>query len=311
MRFSIIIPTYNEDRDIAATLEALLGLDYPDREILVVDDSSDRTPEIVGGYARQGVRLIHPGGGGRCEARNLGIREASGEVVVLLNADVRLPADFLRRLAYHYQNGADYVLVDAKVANRQFLFPRYIHCVSEVFYSRAVDCNFANMDWTEGFSCRWETALKAGLFPTGFPLPISAGEDRFFGRGLHRIGAKKVIDLGLEVAQVAPASFREYWRNRQGRGAGAAQVQRFLDCWPWWKILLGNGLKTAKTLVWLITVAPGLWPCLQAVRHSDRGLKDLGPFFYAYAVEQLAALLGQWQATFAIMKKERLRSALR
>ena len=71
MRFSIIIPTYNEERDIAATLEALLGLDYPDREILVVDDSSDRTPEIVGGYARQGVRLIHPGGGGRCEARNL------------------------------------------------------------------------------------------------------------------------------------------------------------------------------------------------------------------------------------------------
>ena len=314
MRFSIIIPAHNEEMDIAATLEALLALDYPDREILVVDDSSDRTPETVGGYARQGVRLIHPGGGGRCEARNLGIREASGEVVVLLNADVRLPADFLRRLAYHYQNGADYVLVDAKVANRQFLFPRYVHCVSEVFYGRAVDCNFANMDWTEGFSCRRETALKAGLFPTGFPVPICAGEDGFFGRGLRRIGAKKVIDLSLEVAHVVPASFQEYWRNRQGRGAGSAQVHRFLDCWPWWKILLWNGLKTVKTLVWLTTVAPALWICLQAVRHSDRGLKDLGPFFYAYAVEQLAALQGEWQATFAIMKlfvRERRGSALR
>ena len=61
MRFSIIIPAHNEEMDIAATLEALLALDYPDREILVVDDSSDRTPETVGGYARQGVRLIHPG----------------------------------------------------------------------------------------------------------------------------------------------------------------------------------------------------------------------------------------------------------
>jgi glycosyltransferase involved in cell wall biosynthesis len=61
MRFSIIIPTYNEERDIAATLEALLGLDYPDREIIVVDDSSDRTPEIVGGYARQ--VFLPPGGG--------------------------------------------------------------------------------------------------------------------------------------------------------------------------------------------------------------------------------------------------------
>jgi glycosyltransferase involved in cell wall biosynthesis len=48
MKFSIIIPTYNEERGIGATLEALLSLDYPDREIIVVDDSSDRTPEIVG-----------------------------------------------------------------------------------------------------------------------------------------------------------------------------------------------------------------------------------------------------------------------
>jgi glycosyltransferase involved in cell wall biosynthesis len=232
MRFSIIIPTYNEERDIAATLDALLGLDYSDLEIVVVDDSSDRTPEIVGGYARQGVRLIHPGGGGRCEARNLGIREASGEVVVLLDAAVRLPADFLRRLAYHYQNGADYVRVDAKVANRQFLFPRYVHCVSEVFYSRAVDYNFAKMDWTEGFSCRREAALKAGLFPTGFPVPFGAGEDGLLGRGLRQIGAKKVIDLSLEVAHVVPASFQGYWHTRQEKGAGSAQVHRFLDRWP-------------------------------------------------------------------------------
>jgi hypothetical protein len=60
-----------------------------------------------------------------------------------------------------------------------------------------------------------------------------------------------------------------------------------------------------KALVWLTTLAPALWTCLRAVRYSDRGLRDLGPFFYAYAVEQLAAQLGEWQATFAIMKKER------
>ena len=135
MKFSIIIPTYNEEIDIAATLEALLGVDYADKEIIIVDDSNDRTPEIVRGYADRGVRLIHPGGGGRCEARNIGIREAAGEVVVLLNADVRLPADFLQRVACHYQQGADYVLVAARVANRQDLFGRYVDCVSDVFYA--------------------------------------------------------------------------------------------------------------------------------------------------------------------------------
>ena len=50
MKFSIIIPTYNEEGEIAATLEAILDVDYPDQEIIVVDDSTDRTPEIVRRY---------------------------------------------------------------------------------------------------------------------------------------------------------------------------------------------------------------------------------------------------------------------
>jgi glycosyltransferase involved in cell wall biosynthesis len=307
MRFSIIIPTYNEEGDIAATLEALLGLDYADKEILVVDDSTDRTPEIVREYAGRGVRLIHPGGGGRCEARNIGIKEASGEVVVVLNADVRLPADFLRRLAPHYRDGADYVLVAARVANRQDLFARYIDCFSDVFYSRAADRNFENMEWTEGFSCRREVALQAGLFPTGFPVPICAGEDGFFGQGLRRLGARKVIDLSLQVQHVFPASWREFWHNRLGRGAGSAQVHRFLEGWPRWKILLWNSLKTVKTLIWLGTLAPALGACLNAVRYSDRGMQDLWPFFYAYAVEQVAMQWGEWRATFVIMARERER----
>lgn len=305
MKFSIIIPTYNEAGDIAATLEALLGLDYGDKEIIVVDDSTDRTPEIVRRYADRGVRLIHPGGGGRCEARNIGIREAAGEVVVLLNADVRLPVDFLQRVAYHYQHGADYVLVAARVVNRHDLFGRYVDCVSDVFYAQGARCNYENMEWTEGFSCRREVALKAGLFPAGFPVPICAGEDGFFGQGLRAIESRKSIDLSIQVDHIVPATFREFWRNRQGRGAGSAQVHRFLDRWPWWKILLWNTLKTAKTLLWIGTLAPGLGACLEAVRYSKRGMADLLPFFYAYIVEQVAAQVGEWQATFAIMKRER------
>lgn len=305
MKFSIIIPTYNEESDIVATLEAVLGLDYPDKEIIVVDDSTDRTPEIVRQYAPQGVRLIHPGGGGRCEARNIGIREAAGEVVVVLNADVRLPVDFLQRVAYHYQQGADYVLVASRVANRQDLLGRYVDCVSDVFHAQAARRNYDIMEWTEGFSCRREAALKAGLFPTGFPVPICAGEDGFFAQGLLALEAKKSIDLSLQVEHVVPASFREFWRNRQGRGAGSAQVHRFLDRWPWWRILLWNTLKTIRTVLRIGTLAPALGACLEAVRYSERGMADLLPFFYAYTVEQVAAQLGEWQATFAIMKKER------
>lgn len=305
MKFSIVIPTYNEEDDIAATLEALQGLDYADREIIVADDSTDRTPEIVRQYADKGVRLIHPAGGGRCEARNIGIQEAAGEVVVVLNADVHLPADFLNRLVNHYKNGADYVLVDAKVANPQDLFARYIDGLGRVVYRQGAGCNYKNIEWTEGFSCRREAALKAGLFPTGFPVPICAGEDGWFGEGLRNFGAKKVVDLSIMVEHVAPASFRGYWHCRAEKGAGSAQVHRFLNRWPWWKILVWNTLKTLRLLVRIGTLAPGLGACLNAVRYSDRGMADLWPFFYAYAVDQVAAQVGEWQASFAIMKKER------
>ena len=139
--------------------------------------------------------------------------------------------------------------------------------------------NYANIEWTEGFSCRREAALKAGLFPTGFPVPICAGEDGFFGQGLRASAAKKAIDLSLQVDHVVPATFREFWRNRQGRGAGSAQVHRFLDRWPWWKILLWNTLKTIKTLLWIGTLAPALGACLEAVRYSERGTGGPVAFF--------------------------------
>ncbi|MCK9377900.1 MAG: glycosyltransferase [Syntrophobacterales bacterium] len=302
MKFSIIIPTYNEEHDIIETLEALLRLDYPDKEIMVVDDSTDRTPDIVRRYADRGVRLIHPGGGGRCEARNIGIREAAGEIVIILNADVHPRPDFLRRLAPHYEQGADYVLVMAKVSNLDDLFARYIGCVSDASYESP---DYDWMNWTEGFSCRKDIALAAGLFPTGFPVPICAGEDGFFGEGLKKAGARKVVDLSIVVDHVAPGSWGGYWYSRKERGAGAPQVHRYLDKWPFSKIVIWNLLKTLRSAVYLITLAPALLLCARAARHSPRGMADLLPFLGAWIIERAGFHLGEWRATLQIMQKEK------
>src|SRR5437868_14656896 len=73
-RISITVPAYNEEASIAATLDRLLECDYPAdrRQILVVSDAStDRTEEIVKGYASRGVQLVRmPVRGGKTAAEN-------------------------------------------------------------------------------------------------------------------------------------------------------------------------------------------------------------------------------------------------
>src|SRR6266446_5476206 len=153
MKFSIIVPTNNEETDIATTLNTLIALDYKDKEIIVVDDSTDSTPEIVRNYLENGVQLIRPGKrGGRCEARNIGILIAKGETVVILNADVRPKPDFLKRLLPYYEQGYDYVLVRSKVSNTDALWARYVDAMAALDYRG--DPSW--MEWTEGFSCRRE-----------------------------------------------------------------------------------------------------------------------------------------------------------
>jgi len=250
MKFSIVVPTYNEQNDIGETLDALVSLSYPDKEILVVDDSTDRTPEIVNEYSGRGVRLIHPGGGGRCEARNLGIQMASGDVVCVLNADVRLPPDFLDKIAVHYRNGFDYVMVETKVSNEEDLFARYIGSAWAAGYNPQTVAAGKSMDWTEGFSCRRDIALRAGLFPTGFVVPICAGEDGYFGAGLRKIGAKRKVDFDTVVEHVCPASLGEYWMIRKGRGSGSAECHRLLDRWSYSRLFAWNALRSLRRWRW-------------------------------------------------------------
>lgn len=302
LKFSIIIPTYNEENDIRGTLECLKLLDYPIYEILVVDDSTDATPKIVAEYENFGVKLIRPPTReGRCGARNLGIINATGNVVVILNADVRLPKCFLEKIKAHYDHGADYVLVRSTVDNLDDLYARYVDAVGAYdFYGP----NPQDMEWTEGFSCKRSLAIEAGLFPTGFLVPLVAGEDKIFGENLKALGAKKVVDLTINCTHIAPASLSEYWSIRKGRGAGTPQVRRFVDEWSFLRIGLIASLRVARTAVQAITIIPMLIICRKYAKNSKYGLSDQIPFCWAWLVEKVAFCIGEWQSLLSIMAVE-------
>jgi glycosyltransferase involved in cell wall biosynthesis len=91
---TIVIPCYNEEHSIAAALERVLAAEYEEelREILVVSDAStDCTDAIVRAHAAHGVTLIRlPHRQGKTAAENTARRAARGEIVINIDASVRI-----------------------------------------------------------------------------------------------------------------------------------------------------------------------------------------------------------------------------
>ncbi|MGH9581235.1 MAG: dolichyl-phosphate beta-glucosyltransferase, partial [Terriglobales bacterium] len=112
--YSIIIPAYNEEQRISRTVEKVLAHIAEQRwsaEVLVVDDgSSDRTAELVRGYAARHpeVRLVeNPGNRGKGYSVRHGMREARGESLLFSDADLSSPIHEARKLFAALSEGAD------------------------------------------------------------------------------------------------------------------------------------------------------------------------------------------------------------
>lgn len=104
---SVLIPARNEEKNIRATLEAVLATADCDFEVIILDDhSTDRTAEMVNGFARrdQRVRLerapaLPVGWCGKQHACHVLAKLASHPLLVFIDADVRLAPDALKRMA--------------------------------------------------------------------------------------------------------------------------------------------------------------------------------------------------------------------
>jgi len=126
---SVLIPAYNEEAAILNTVQSALASKYPRLEVIVVDDGSkDRTAELVrDNFGRDPrVRLITQGNHGKPSALNHGLAEASGEIIVSIDADTIVDPDAVPRLVRHFADpkvGA--VAGNVKVMNRNRWITRW------------------------------------------------------------------------------------------------------------------------------------------------------------------------------------------
>ncbi len=299
LKFSVIIATYNEENDIRSTLEGVLALRYPNKEILVVDDSTDRTPEIVKEYAERGVKFLSGPRTGCCEAMNYAVEKATGDVFVAIDADVIPSPDFLDRLAEKYEAGADFVLVDMKVPNLDSMYARFIEFQHILVHEGRTD-----MFYSEGFSCRRSLALKVGVFDKG-SYPVKLCRDWTLGKKMGEAGYRRVYDPSISVFHKAPDNFKEYWEERKERGRFSAFVQYFFLRKSLPFLFLKFLVKDVIFFLKFITIIPGFWYALRLSRYSENPLKNIFSLWFVYFLQGLAHVIGEWEGFLVNLKHVR------
>jgi cellulose synthase/poly-beta-1,6-N-acetylglucosamine synthase-like glycosyltransferase/peptidoglycan/xylan/chitin deacetylase (PgdA/CDA1 family) len=126
---TVLIPAFNEEKVIVKTVERILASDYPDMDVLVIDDGSkDHTAYITRSHFMNDrrVRVMSIPNGGKANALNVGLEAAQGEVIVALDADTQFEATTISRLVRWFTDpsiGA--VAGNAKVGNRTNMITRW------------------------------------------------------------------------------------------------------------------------------------------------------------------------------------------
>ncbi|GEM_PF-783796 len=102
---SIIIPAHNEERSIKGSIKSALSQDYPNFEVIVVDDGSkDKTFETASSIKDERLKVFKKSHEGKAKALNFGLTKAQGEIIVTTDADALLHNSAVKELVKRFYN---------------------------------------------------------------------------------------------------------------------------------------------------------------------------------------------------------------
>ncbi len=223
-KITILIPVYNEEDVIEDTLKSVFSIDYPKEklEIIVINDgSTDRTREILRRYEDR-VRVIDKPNGGKADALNWGLREASGEFVAVLDSDTRVPPDVFKRVLPYF-NDPSVAAVDVTILpmNRRNLLERmqYIEYHIIAVYRKLLEAINA-IYVTPGFAVyRTEVLKKLGGWDTK-----NLTEDIEIAWRILFNGYKIRMARDVVAYTIVPRSFWKFWKQRVRWNIGGLQT---------------------------------------------------------------------------------------
>ncbi|MFE7644498.1 bifunctional polysaccharide deacetylase/glycosyltransferase family 2 protein [Streptomyces phaeoluteigriseus] len=225
---SVIVPAYNEKECIANTLESLARSTHPIEIIIVDDGSTDGTSEIsreaAGALGMTNVRVIRQENSGKPAALNNGVRNASHDIVVMMDGDTVFEPDTVRQLVQPFADpkvGA--VAGNAKVGNRNTIIGAWQH----IEYVMGFNLDRRMYDLLR---CMPTIPGAIGAFRRDAVLEVGGmsedtlAEDTDITIAMHRAGWNVVYQEHARAWTEAPGSLKQLWSQRYRWSYGTMQA---------------------------------------------------------------------------------------
>ncbi|HEY7648341.1 MAG TPA: glycosyltransferase family 2 protein [Methylomirabilota bacterium] len=247
LSLSMIVPVYNNPGDLRECLSTLAGQFTPDMEIIVVDDAStDDTASVASGLGARVIRLEK--NSGPAAARNAGARQARGDILFFVDADVIVAPRTVERILKIFAARPDVAAVfgsyDAEprapgvVSRYRNLLHHYVHQHGQAD---------ASTFWAGCGAIRRDTFRAVGGFDDErFPRPSI--EDIELGQRLRRAGHRILLDKTIQGTHLKRWSLGSLIRTDITRRA-----------LPWSRLILeSKAVPDTLNLVWRERVSAAL-----------------------------------------------------
>jgi glycosyltransferase involved in cell wall biosynthesis len=224
-KISVIVCSFNGSRTIRDTMRGIEALDYPEYEVICVNDGSkDSTEEIAREF---GVHLITTGNQGLSTARNIGWQAAAGEIVAFIDDDAYPDPQWLRYIAYTFL-ATSYAGVGGPNISPQDSGP-VATCIAHA-PGGPIHVLLSDQEAEHIAGCNMAFRKNALLAIGGFdPCFRVAGDDVDICWMLHRHGFKIGFNPAAVVWHRRRPSIKAYWKQQKGYGKAEALLERK---WP-------------------------------------------------------------------------------
>lgn len=300
-RVSIVIPARDEERALGATLRAALDQDWPQLQVVVVDDQSrDATPAIVATYAAADRRLVPvdgapppPGWLGKPHALAQGSEAAAGDWLLFMDADVELdPLAVASAVAHAEERGLDHLALFPFFVRRGFweqvlmptlalalllYFPSFLSRLHRPRFLRSLAFGSGSFNLVRAKAYR-----QVGGHGT---LRDSVIDDIRLAIELKQAGCRSQLALGDRLARI-----RMYHGRREIFAGFEKNLHAMLARHPWFSLF-------NLTVGTLFNLAPFAWPFLAA----GAGLWGTGMWGSGDDLPWAASAAGGWLAAALAM----------